>query len=78
MKKCAITGKKPSVGNNVSHANNKTKRRWMPNLQKIRIVDADGKVRYAQVAASAIRSGLVTKAVRIPRSVQMQQQRKAG
>lgn len=32
-KKCLITGKKPLVGNNVSHANNKTKRRYLPNLQ---------------------------------------------
>ena len=30
---CTITGKKPMVGNNVSHANNKTKRRFLPNLQ---------------------------------------------
>lgn len=30
---CQITGKKPLVGNNVSHANNKTKRRFLPNLQ---------------------------------------------
>ena len=30
---CKVTGKKPMVGNNVSHANNKTKRRFMPNLQ---------------------------------------------
>ena len=30
---CQITGKRPMVGNNVSHANNKTKRRFMPNLQ---------------------------------------------
>ncbi len=32
-KKCPITGKGPLVGNNVSHANNKTKRRFLPNLQ---------------------------------------------
>lgn len=32
-KKCPITGKGPMVGNNVSHANNKTKRRYLPNLQ---------------------------------------------
>ena len=31
---CEITGKKPAVANNVSHANNKTKRRQLPNLQK--------------------------------------------
>jgi large subunit ribosomal protein L28 len=30
---CQVTGKKPTVGNNVSHANNKTKRRFLPNLQ---------------------------------------------
>lgn len=30
---CAVTGKKPMTGNNVSHANNKTKRRFLPNLQ---------------------------------------------
>lgn len=32
-KVCQVTGKKPMVGNNVSHANNKTKRRFLPNLQ---------------------------------------------
>ncbi|MGB9696912.1 MAG: 50S ribosomal protein L28 [Ignavibacteria bacterium] len=36
-KVCKITGKKPLVGNNVSHANNRTKRRQLPNLQKKRI-----------------------------------------
>jgi len=30
---CQVTGKRPMVGNNVSHANNKTKRRYLPNLQ---------------------------------------------
>jgi large subunit ribosomal protein L28 len=33
---CQITGKRPQVGNNVSHSNNKTKRRFYPNLQKKR------------------------------------------
>ena len=31
---CDITGKRPQVGNNVSHANNKTKRKFLPNLHK--------------------------------------------
>ena len=31
---CQVTGKRPIVGNNVSHANNKTKRRFLPNLQE--------------------------------------------
>lgn len=33
-RRCEITGKGPQVGNKVSHANNKTKRRWLPNLQE--------------------------------------------
>lgn len=35
---CEICGKSPSVGNHVSHANNKTKRRFMPNLQKVKLI----------------------------------------
>jgi len=35
-KVCQVTGKRPLVGNNVSHANNKNKRRFLPNLQKHR------------------------------------------
>ena len=34
---CQVTGKKPMVGNKVSHANNKTKRRFLPNLQERRV-----------------------------------------
>ena len=34
---CQVTGKKPIVGNNVSHANNRTKRRFLPNLQNRRL-----------------------------------------
>ena len=41
---CPITGKRPMSGNNVSHANNKTRRRWQPNLQKKRIWDAENSV----------------------------------
>ncbi len=36
-RRCALTGKKPMSGNNVSHAHNRTKRRFLPNLQKKRI-----------------------------------------
>lgn len=36
-KRCQVTGKKPMVGNNISHANNKSKRRFLPNLQKKRL-----------------------------------------
>lgn len=41
---CDITGKRPIVGNNVSHANNKTKRWFYPNLQKKRFYIPEGAV----------------------------------
>ncbi|MCY7361805.1 MAG: 50S ribosomal protein L28 [Ignavibacteria bacterium] len=51
-KVCIVTGKKPLTGNNVSHANNKTKRRQLPNLQKKRIWLEDEK-RWVTVRISA-------------------------
>ncbi|ASM35349.1 50S ribosomal protein L28 [Campylobacter sp. RM12327] len=55
-KRCAITGKGPMVGNSVSHANNKSKRRFMPNLRSIRVTLEDGTTRRIKVAASTIRT----------------------
>ncbi len=55
-RKCAITGKGPMVGNNVSHANNKTKRRFMPNLRTVRITLEDGTTKKVKVAASTLRT----------------------
>ncbi len=54
---CQITGKRPRVGNNVSHANNKTKRKFYPNLQKKRfyIAEEDRWVTL-KVSTSAIRT----------------------
>lgn len=60
-KKCEICGKGPLVGNHVSHAHNLTKRRWLPNLQKIRVVTDNGTVKRMKVCTSCIRSGKVTK-----------------
>ena len=57
---CALCGKKPAVGNNVSHANNKTKRRFSPNLQRVR-ARLDGRVQRVRVCTRCIRSGRVTK-----------------
>jgi large subunit ribosomal protein L28 len=51
-RKCQITGKKPLVGNNVSHAHNRTKRRQLPNLQKKRIYVPELK-RFITVRISA-------------------------
>ena len=60
-KRCEICGKGPIVGNNVSHAHNLTKRRWLPNLQKVR-VSVDGKTKRITVCTECIRSGRVQKA----------------
>ncbi len=62
MAKCEITGKQRRIGNNVSHANNKTKRQFKANIQKVKIIDENGKVRRAYVSTKALKSGLVTKA----------------
>lgn len=59
---CEICGKRPQVGYNVSHAHNKTKRRWIPNLQKIR-VDMNGTRKRIKVCTSCIKKGRVKKAI---------------
>jgi large subunit ribosomal protein L28 len=61
-KECAICGKKPMVGNNVSHAHNLNKRRFNPNLQRVRAVIKEGCVRKIDVCTSCIKAGKVTKA----------------
>jgi large subunit ribosomal protein L28 len=61
MRQCAVCGKGPSVGNHVSHANNKSKRRWNPNLQRVK-ANLDGTVRYIKACTRCIRSGKVKKA----------------
>lgn len=59
-KVCEICNKKPVTGNNVSHANNHTKRRWLPNLQTVR-VDVSGNTKKMKVCSRCIRSGKVSK-----------------
>ena len=58
---CEICGKSPSVGQNVSHANNKTKRVIFPNLQTVR-AKVDGGARRVKVCTRCLRSGKVQKA----------------
>ena len=55
-RRCAITGKGVQVGHNVSHANNKTKRRFLPNLQQVSVLsDALGPIRM-RITAAAVRT----------------------
>ena len=56
-RRCAITGKGVQYGHNVSHANNKTKRRFLPNLQKTTLLsDALGQLVSVRLSVNAIRT----------------------
>ena len=72
---CELTGKRPMKGSIIwrsgkskksggigTHVTAITKRRFMPNLQRVKVVTPDGEVRYMRVTARAIKKGLVTKA----------------
>ncbi len=59
-RKCELCGKKPMVGNNVSHAHNLNKRRFNPNLQKVR-AQHNGTVKKISVCTNCIKSGKVIK-----------------
>ncbi|UAW63972.1 MULTISPECIES: 50S ribosomal protein L28 [unclassified Mycoavidus] len=55
-RKCKVTGKGPMVGNNVSHANNRTKRRYLPNLQYRRIwVESENRDVRLRISSAALR-----------------------
>lgn len=56
-KVCELTGKKPLSGNNVSHSKRRTKRRFLPNLQKKRIWDQEsGKWITVRISTSALKT----------------------
>lgn len=58
---CAVCGKGPQFGNNISHAHNVTKRRWNVNLRPVKAKVAGGAKRM-RVCARCIKSGKITKA----------------
>ncbi len=56
-RRCELTGKGPMTGNNVSHANNKTRRRFLPNLQPVTLMSETlGRSFRLRISAAAIRS----------------------
>ena len=57
---CEICGKGSQTGNNVSHANNKTKKTWLPNLQRVRVETKNG-VKSVKVCTQCIKSGKIKK-----------------
>lgn len=58
---CDICGKGALVGNNISHANNKTKKRSLPNLQRVR-ASVNGSVKRLRVCTRCLKAGKVQKA----------------
>ena len=59
---CDICGKGPATGNNVSHSHNKSRRRWLPNLQRVHAI-VDGTAKRIKACTTCIKSGKVLKAV---------------
>ena len=59
---CDVCGKKHQSGHNVSHANNKTKRIFAPNLQRVKAL-VEGTTKHIRVCTRCLRTGLVKKAV---------------
>jgi large subunit ribosomal protein L28 len=64
---CDICDKRPAFGNNVSHANNRTRRRWSPNIHRVK-ANVNGTVKRIHVCTRCLRSGRVVKAP--PRAAQ--------
>ena len=62
---CTVCSKGPMTGNHVSHANNRRKRRWFPNLQIVRVM-VDGAPRRTRVCTQCMKSGKVVKATKAP------------
>jgi large subunit ribosomal protein L28 len=60
-KQCEVCGRRPQYGNSISHAHNVTRRRWEPNLRRVRAV-VNGVRRRMRVCTACLRSGRVTKA----------------
>jgi large subunit ribosomal protein L28 len=60
-KACDICGKKPVTGNNISHAHNRTRRRWLPNLQNVR-ASVNGRTVRMKVCTNCLKSNRVLKA----------------
>ena len=58
---CYVCEKRTTFGKNVSHANNKTLRRWLPNLRRVKIVTEAGNQRV-RVCTRCLSAGKVTKA----------------
>ena len=64
---CEVCGKHPSFGMSISHSHVRTKRRWNPNIQRVKAL-VNGAPRRLSVCTSCIKAGKVTKPVRAARA----------
>ncbi|MGH9165366.1 MAG: 50S ribosomal protein L28 [Acidimicrobiales bacterium] len=58
---CSVCGKHPSFGNTISHSHRRVKRRWNPNIQRVRAL-VNGAAKRIDVCTSCIRAGKIAKA----------------
>ncbi|HVM35763.1 MAG TPA: 50S ribosomal protein L28 [Actinomycetota bacterium] len=59
---CDVCGKTPGFGNNISHSHRRSRRRWNPNVQRVRAL-VDGSVKRINVCAKCLKANKVKKAV---------------
>ena len=57
---CQVTGAVPGFGHNISHSHRRTKRRWNPNIQRVRAL-VEGAPKRLNVCTSCLKSGKVTR-----------------
>ena len=62
--RCYVCNKGVTFGNNVSHANNRVRRTWRPNLQVMRVLDKDGKIIKVKACTSCMSAGKIPRAPR--------------
>jgi large subunit ribosomal protein L28 len=55
-RRCEVSGKGPMSGNNVSHAKNRTKRKFLPNLRVVRVRQEDGTMKKMRISAKELRT----------------------
>ena len=60
--RCEICGKGPMSGHKISHAHNVSKRRFMPNIQRVKVVMPNGEVKRIKVCTKCLKAGKVVKA----------------
>lgn len=59
---CEICGKKPITGNSISHAHNKTRRRWLPNLHTVKVI-VNGEKKTIKVCTKCLKANKIVKAI---------------